>query len=198
MSIAVHALGRAGIPDGQQVIILGAGPIGLATALAATAAGARVLATDPLPARRDLALKVGAEHAAWGGDGELLDAVQAWTAGQGAPTVIDTTGGDPGALAQATRMVCSRDGRRGGHVRGGGPPALGRLPREGDRRPRVKLATAPISAPRSRWSRPTGKRSPRSFRTASRSPARGRRSTCVANPAAGAVKVLVTVGGPEL
>src|SRR5215468_7497003 len=59
MSIAVHALGRAGIAAGQQVVILGAGPIGLATALAATAAGCRVMATDPLPARRDLALKVG-------------------------------------------------------------------------------------------------------------------------------------------
>src|SRR5437762_4269071 len=106
MSIAVHALGRAGIPPGQQAVVLGAGPIGLATALAATAAGARVLATDPLPARRDLALKVGAEKVAWGGDGELLDAVQAWTHGQGAPTVIDTTG-DPEALAQATRLVCS-------------------------------------------------------------------------------------------
>src|SRR5260370_37228959 len=95
MSIAVHALGRAGIPAGQQAIVLGAGPIGLATALAATAAGARVMATDPVAARRDLALKVGAEHAAWGG--ELLDAVLDWTAGQGAPTAIDTTG-DPGAL----------------------------------------------------------------------------------------------------
>ena len=177
MSIAVHALGRAGIPDGQQVVVLGAGPIGLATVLAATAAGARVMATDPVPARRDLALKVGAENVAWGGDGELLDAVQAWTAGQGAPTVIDTTG-DPGALAQATRLVCSAGtGRGGGHVRGGGSPALGRLPREGDRRPRVELRhRSLISAPRSPWSRPTGRRSPRSSRTASRSPARGRRS----------------------
>jgi L-gulonate 5-dehydrogenase len=59
MSIAVHALGRAGIPDGQQAVVLGAGPIGLATALAATAAGAGVLATDPVPARRDLALQWG-------------------------------------------------------------------------------------------------------------------------------------------
>ena len=34
----------------------------------------------------------------------------------------------------------------------------------------------PISAPRSPWCRPSGRRSPRSSRTASRSPARGRRS----------------------
>jgi L-gulonate 5-dehydrogenase len=106
MSIAVHALGRAGIPDGEQVIVLGAGPIGLATVLAATAAGARVMATDPVPARRDLALTMGAENAAWGGDGGLIDAVQAWTHGPGAPVVFDTTRA-PGALAQATRLVCS-------------------------------------------------------------------------------------------
>jgi L-gulonate 5-dehydrogenase len=106
MSIAVHALGRAGIAAGQQVVILGAGPIGLATALAATAAGCKVIATDPLPARRDLALKMGAEDVAWGSDADLLGAVYAWTRGEGPPTVIDTTG-DPAALAQATRMVSS-------------------------------------------------------------------------------------------
>src|SRR6266513_922359 len=49
MSIAVHALDRAGLAVGEQVVILGAGPIGLATTLAATAAGARVMATDPVP-----------------------------------------------------------------------------------------------------------------------------------------------------
>jgi threonine dehydrogenase-like Zn-dependent dehydrogenase len=40
MSIAVHALDRAGIQAGQRVVILGAGPIGLATVIAAGAAGA--------------------------------------------------------------------------------------------------------------------------------------------------------------
>src|SRR6266516_5709983 len=109
LSIAVHALGRAGIPAGRQAVVLGAGPIGLATALAATAAGARVMATDPVPARRDLALKVGAENVAWGGDGELFDAVLDWTAGQGAPTVIDTTG-DPEALALAPLPAHPRAG----------------------------------------------------------------------------------------
>jgi L-gulonate 5-dehydrogenase len=104
MSIAVHALGRAGIPDGEQVIVLGAGPIGLATVLAATAAGARVMATDPVPARRDLALTMGAENAAWGGDGGLIDAVQAWTHGPGAPGGVATTAAP---VAQATRLVWS-------------------------------------------------------------------------------------------
>ncbi len=106
MSIAVHALNRADIRAGQQVVILGAGPIGLATVIAATAAGARVMATDPVAARRDLAVTVGAGHVAWGSDDELLGAVRDWTRRKGPPRVIDTTG-DPAALAQATGMVCS-------------------------------------------------------------------------------------------
>jgi L-gulonate 5-dehydrogenase len=106
MSVAVHALDRAGIRAGQKVVVLGAGPIGLATVMAATSAGARVFATDPVAARRDLAAKVGAESVAWGGRDELLDAVRRWSRGSGPPRVVDTTG-DPGALAQATEMVCS-------------------------------------------------------------------------------------------
>jgi threonine dehydrogenase-like Zn-dependent dehydrogenase len=106
MSIAVHALDRAGIRAGQQVVILGAGPIGLATAMAATSAGARVMSTDPVAARRGLAAAAGAENTAWGSETELLDAVRAWTRQEGPPRVIDTTG-DPSALAQATTMVCS-------------------------------------------------------------------------------------------
>ena len=198
MSIAVHALGRAGIPAGQQAVILGAGPIGLATALAATAAGARVLATDPVPARRDLALKVGAEIVAWGGDGELLDAVQDWTAGQGAPTVIDTTG-DPGALAQATRMVCSA-----GTVVVVGMSAAAAPLRSGvfpekeidvfgsscATAPDFRSAIALVQAHRETIAALFSHRFPLT---------RAREAIeCVANPAAGAVKVLVTVGGPDL
>jgi L-gulonate 5-dehydrogenase len=106
MSIAVHALDRADIRAGQQVVILGAGPIGLATAMAATSAGARVMSTDPVTARRDLAAAAGAENTAWGSETELVDAVRAWTRQKGPPRVIDTTG-DPSALAHATTMVCS-------------------------------------------------------------------------------------------
>jgi len=106
MSIAVHALQRAGLHPGRRVVVLGAGPIGLATVMAATAAGVRVMATDPVAGRRDLAARMGAELVAWGDRAELLAAVAQWTRGQGPPRVIDTTG-DPAALAQAAEMVCS-------------------------------------------------------------------------------------------
>jgi D-arabinose 1-dehydrogenase-like Zn-dependent alcohol dehydrogenase len=50
MSIAVHALARAEVHPGQQVAVLGAGPIGLATVVAAAAAGARVMPPTRWPA----------------------------------------------------------------------------------------------------------------------------------------------------
>jgi L-gulonate 5-dehydrogenase len=196
MSIAVHALGRAAIPGGQQVVILGAGPIGLATALAAIAAGARVMAADPLPARRDLALTVGAETVAWGGDGELLDAVQAWTHGQGAPTVIDTTG-DPEALAQATRLVCSA-GRVVvvGMSAAAAPLRSGVFPEKEIDVLGSSCATAAdfrsaIALVQARWETIAALFTHRFPLTRAREAI-----ACVADPAAGAVKVLVTVGGP--
>jgi len=106
MSIAVHALHRADAHPGQRIVVLGAGPIGLATVVAASEAGARVMVTDPVAGRRDLAARMGAELVAWGDHGELLAAVGRWTRGHGPPRVIDTTG-DPAALAQAAQMVCA-------------------------------------------------------------------------------------------
>ena len=196
MSIAVHALGRAGIPDGEQAIILGAGPIGLATVLAATAAGARVMAADPVPARRGLALTMGAENAAWGGDGGLLDAVQAWTHGPGAPVVIDTTG-DPGALAQATRLVCSA-----GRVVVVGMSAAAAPLRSGvfpEKEIDVLGSSCATAADfRSAIALVQAHRETISALFSHRFPLTHAREAieCVANPAAGAVKVLITVGGP--
>jgi L-gulonate 5-dehydrogenase len=194
MSIAVHALGRAGIPDGEQAIILGAGPIGLATVLAATAAGARVMAADPVPARRDLALTMGAENAAWGGDGGLLDAVQAWTHGPGAPVVIDTTG-DPGALAQATRLVCSA-----GRVVVVGMSAAAAPLRSGvfpEKEIDVLGSSCATAADfRSAVALVQAHRETISALFSHRFPLTRAREAieCVANPAAGAVKVLITIG----
>jgi 2-desacetyl-2-hydroxyethyl bacteriochlorophyllide A dehydrogenase len=100
-SIAVHALARASLTTAEQVLVFGAGPIGLATTLAATAAGARVTTVDPLPARRDLAKQLGAEHVcAEAGPGEIRD----WTNGDGPPLVVETSG-ETGVLPQAIDLV---------------------------------------------------------------------------------------------
>jgi len=104
MSIAVHALRRAGPAAGEKTLILGAGPIGLATVLAATASGLEVMVADPVARRRELALDIGAARAVWGDPAELDDITRDWTQGDGPPLVIEASGAEE-ALTLATEVV---------------------------------------------------------------------------------------------
>lgn len=61
LSTATHAVRIAGELSGAEVVVLGAGSIGLLTMLAARAAGAAIVAvSDPLPGKRERALDLGA------------------------------------------------------------------------------------------------------------------------------------------
>jgi L-iditol 2-dehydrogenase len=63
LAVAVHAVNLAQLKSGEKVAILGAGSIGLTVLQVARERGARVvLVTEPLPARRALAAKLGAEQ----------------------------------------------------------------------------------------------------------------------------------------
>lgn len=63
LSVGVHACRRADMELGVNVLILGAGPIGLVTLLAAKAMGAKsILITDILQSRLDVAKKLGATY----------------------------------------------------------------------------------------------------------------------------------------
>lgn len=104
MSIAVHALRRAGPTAGEKVLILGAGPIGLAAVLAAIAVGLEPMVADPDPHRRALALALGAVGQAWGEPADLRAATMDWTQGDGPPLVIEASGAES-ALALATELV---------------------------------------------------------------------------------------------
>jgi len=104
-SVAVHALARGRLDPGEQVVVFGAGPIGLATTLAAAAAGARVTTVDPIPARRDLAKRLGAERATWAQETEALhDEITDWTDGDGPPLVVETSG-ETAVLPQAVDLT---------------------------------------------------------------------------------------------
>ena len=62
LSTPVHAGRLAGPLEGRTVAILGAGTIGmLMLAVARWSKAARVVVTDPLPAKRDIALRLGAD-----------------------------------------------------------------------------------------------------------------------------------------
>jgi len=73
LSVAVHACKRAGVTVGDEMLICGAGPIGLVTLLTAKAMGAeRVCVTDISKDRLEVASRMGADSVVQvEGDGEL-------------------------------------------------------------------------------------------------------------------------------
>jgi 2-desacetyl-2-hydroxyethyl bacteriochlorophyllide A dehydrogenase len=79
LSTPVHAVRLAG-PDltGKSVAIIGCGTIGLLTLVAAKRAGAaRIAVSDPIEAKRNLALRLGADTAFDPGARHLVDSVRA-------------------------------------------------------------------------------------------------------------------------
>jgi L-gulonate 5-dehydrogenase len=103
-SVAVHALARGRLKASEQAVVFGAGPIGLATLVAAVSQGARVLTVDPVASRRDLAKRLGAEAVTWAPEAELREQARDWTGGEGPPLVVETSG-EAGVLPQAVEMV---------------------------------------------------------------------------------------------
>lgn len=61
LAVGLHAVNRARVAPGDRVLVVGAGPVGLAVALWAARAGAvEVVVSDPSAARRELAGALGA------------------------------------------------------------------------------------------------------------------------------------------
>jgi threonine dehydrogenase-like Zn-dependent dehydrogenase len=107
LSIAEHAVRRAAPRAGDQVVVFGAGPVGLAILVVAAQQGARVLVVDPLPARLALATSFGAEVVAEAGDHAAVDAaISAWTDGDG-PACVFEAAGSPAVLEQAVGVVAA-------------------------------------------------------------------------------------------
>lgn len=93
LAVGLHAVRLAGSVLGARVLIVGAGPIGLAVTLFARAAGARqVVVAEPGEARRALAVRLGAIGV------ESADSASA-------PDVIFECVGVPGVLAQCMRIA---------------------------------------------------------------------------------------------
>lgn len=101
LSVAWHALGRAGPVAGRAVLVTGGGTIGQLTARLARAAGAApVVVTDPDSFARQTALALGADAALDPGAGEDLRRL----APDGFDVALEASGAVP-ALAQALALV---------------------------------------------------------------------------------------------
>lgn len=104
VSIGAMAVSRASILPGDQVLVIGAGPIGQAILLAAAASGASVAVADRLPSRLALAETLGASVTFDTSQADLGQAVDEWTSGDG-PAVIFEATGVPALLRQAVDLV---------------------------------------------------------------------------------------------
>lgn len=108
---AWHALmDRAVLQQGESLALFGCGGLGLSVLQIAVSAGARVVAVDPDPVRREQALAHGAERALDPGDGPVAQAVIDHTRG-GADLSVDALGLQP-TCAPAIESLR----RRGRHI----------------------------------------------------------------------------------
>ncbi len=102
------AMQRLGVSAFDTVLITGMGPVGLGGVINGVYRGARVIAVEQHPYRRQLALDLGASAALDPGAGDLLPAIADLTSGAGVDKAIDCSG-----APQAQRLLIDAARRRG-------------------------------------------------------------------------------------
>jgi 2-desacetyl-2-hydroxyethyl bacteriochlorophyllide A dehydrogenase len=104
LAIGAHAVQRAQIEPGEWALVIGAGPIGLATMQFAGLAGARVVALDVNADRLAFCRARGLAGQTIDGRGDALAALQELTGGELATAVFDATG-NLASMARAFEYV---------------------------------------------------------------------------------------------
>jgi 2-desacetyl-2-hydroxyethyl bacteriochlorophyllide A dehydrogenase len=98
------AVVNGGVREGDTVVVVGCGPVGLVSLLCARGLAGRLIAVDGVPARRELAAVLGAEVVT---PEAAADVVAEATGGLGADVVIEAAG-SPGALGASLRLARGR------------------------------------------------------------------------------------------
>ena len=102
--IAIQAVRRAGLSFGETAVVMGLGILGQLIARICSAAGYRVIATDLLPSRLDIARKAGIT--ALDASQDVISVVKDATEGHGADAVLICVATDsPEPIAQALEMI---------------------------------------------------------------------------------------------
>jgi L-gulonate 5-dehydrogenase len=104
ITIGLHACKRGQVSAADYVLVLGCGPIGLAIIEIALNRGARVVATDVVGSRLEMAQRLGAETLE--ADEKLMESVFDQTGGEGAPVVIEATG-NPSVIQSTIDLVAA-------------------------------------------------------------------------------------------
>ncbi|WP_067929566.1 NAD(P)-dependent alcohol dehydrogenase [Alicyclobacillus shizuokensis] len=112
LSVGIHACKRAGVQPGSRVAVMGMGPVGLLTVVAAKAFGAsEVYVTDLQPIRLEAAKHLGASVAVNVQERDPVEVIREMTDGAGVDVAVETAG-NPRAL-QSALMSLKRGGRLG-------------------------------------------------------------------------------------
>lgn len=88
LNTCLKAVEKARVGPGEQVVVLGQGPIGILLMMLAKNRGADVVTSDPLPSRRSASLHFGATASFEPGSADLEALVRRRTAGRGADAVL--------------------------------------------------------------------------------------------------------------
>jgi (R,R)-butanediol dehydrogenase/meso-butanediol dehydrogenase/diacetyl reductase len=108
LAVALHGVRLSGLKPGDKVLILGAGPIGLAVAFWARRMGAgRVVVQDIADWQLGRALAMGADEFVIGGENPACAATRA-LGGAGKADIVFECVGVPGLIAQAIKQVANR------------------------------------------------------------------------------------------
>lgn len=109
-SISCHALSRAAVKKGDNVLIMGAGPIGLFALMKAKAMGARVAIADLLESRLELAKSYGADLAIHSKTDDLSQQSRSFTTDNGFDVCVEACG------APETFLACIEQAAHGANI----------------------------------------------------------------------------------
>ena len=106
LAVGVHAATKAQVQPGDLAVVIGAGPIGMVTVLAALAAGcARVIVSDIHEPKLEIARQLGPVETVDVRSRKLTDAVMQASDGWGADVVFECSGYAP-AAAEMFDLLC--------------------------------------------------------------------------------------------
>lgn len=106
LSIGVQAVARGRVTNKDNVAIIGAGPIGLATLMVVKSKGARVVVLDMLKSRLELARDLGADLVLDASACDPAESVLDWSGGHGTSVTIEAVGSEQ-TLSMAVRITCN-------------------------------------------------------------------------------------------
>ena len=109
-AISCHALSRADVRENDNLLIMGAGPIGLFALLKAKAMGAKVMIADMLDSRLSLAAEYGADRVVNVKNENLHDAAVNFTQGNGFDVCVEACG------APETFLSCIDEAAHGANI----------------------------------------------------------------------------------